>query len=383
MLFLTSLRIDMIPFDEFLVPYFDKMGEFLEDIARDPVAKDPSAEWLDFAAIKDVSVAEIRDAMPRINLQNIFFLHRMVDTYKQKFLPTLHATVSGALEMDIVKLIDDLGPPPSRAKARPRTGQTNADGPFLYAGGSNKKDLPVIYMIVSRVPLTMFDNVPALLQHVVKFVTETVGPDRQYSLVIDMSWASASDLSDKFVSATKQIFNMGTIVARNERKRLREIHLVHPTVLNKVILFFIRSITSKKLEQKVFEHHQWKTLSDFIAEGNIQLPEASKQFTTKSYRITKVNAKGKQQERLLKFTSNSILNLDPKATSLQNEKMLTDIQEIVCPTSESDELVIRFTSESVERDASRKGRFGLRSSSRADLEQRKCMNAILFSENHN
>jgi hypothetical protein len=366
----------MVPFDEFLTPYFDKMGEFLEDIARDPLAQGDIPEWNDFVT-KDITVAEIRDAMPRINLQNSFFLHRLVDTYKAKFIPTLQNAVPGAVEMDIVKLIDDLGPPPSRAKARPKPGGTaTADGPFLYAGPASKKDLPVIYMIVARVPMTMFDNVPALLQHVVKFVTDSIGPDRQYALVIDMSWASAAELSDKFVSATKQIFNMGSLISRQERKRLREIHLVHPTVLNKVILFFIRSITSKKLEQKIFEHHHWKSLGDHVAEGNIQLPEVSKQFTTKSYRIIKVNAKGKQQERLLKFTPNSILNLDPKGSTLQNEKLLTDIQEIVCPTSESDDLIIRFTSESVERDASKKGRFGLRSSSRADLEVRKCANSF-------
>jgi hypothetical protein len=37
-------------------------------------------------------------------------------------------------------------------------------------------------------------------------------------------------------------------------------------------------------------------------------------FITKAYRVMKINAKGKGQERLLKFTLNSILNIDPYGT---------------------------------------------------------------------
>lgn len=91
---------------------------------------------------------------------------------------------------------------------------------------------------------------------------------------------------------------------------------------------------------KVKELENWKELTKFIKTDNILLPESSKDFITKSYLVIKINAKGKRQERLvlfekptnqnriIKFTPHSLLNIDPRAKSLRDEKLLSQIEEI-------------------------------------------------------
>lgn len=45
------------------------------------------------------------------------------------------------------------------------------------------------------------------------------------------------------------------------------------------------------------EIYEWTELHSFINPSNVALPESSKDYITKSYTVTKVNAKGKQQQR--------------------------------------------------------------------------------------
>jgi len=62
--------------------------------------------------------------------------------------------------------------------------------------------------------------------------------------------------------------------------------------------------------------------------------------------VVKVNSKGKKQERLIKFTPNSLLNIDPKTKKIQNEKRIDEIEEISAFPG-SPEISMRFTPESV------------------------------------
>ena len=134
---------------------------------------------------------------------------------------------------------------------------------------------------------------------------------------------------------------------------------------------FMRQFTSRKLKKKIVEIYDWKELAEDISMENISLPDSSKDYITKAYSVTKVNAKGKKQTRysfrlhtsfhhhllvfavlsveqetvdesatgmiqeltvflfvllfhrfrLIKFTHNSFLNVDPKTKRVQNEKV--------------------------------------------------------------
>ena len=92
-------------------------------------------------------------------------------------------------------------------------------------------------------------------------------------------------------------------------------------------------------------------MSIFVDNDKLLLPETSKDYITKAYKVVKVNAKGKRQERLIKFTHTSLLNIDPKNNRLQNEKKLADIEEISSSLN-STEIQMRFTIEN--SDASKK-----------------------------
>ena len=112
----------------------------------------------------------------------------------------------------------------------------------------------------------------------------------------------------------------------------------------------MRNFTSRKLKSKIVEVYNWETLTNEIAPSDIALPETSKDFITKAYHVVKINSKGKNQKRweskdhrnlicnsvnsnesnlrLIKFTADSILNIDPKTKKIQNEKKLQEIQQL-------------------------------------------------------
>jgi len=108
------------------------------------------------------------------------------------------------------------------------------------------------------------------------------------------------------------------------------------------------------MASKIHFLYEWKELTRYITMDNIQIPDETKEFITKAYVISKVNNKGKIQDRVLKFTSNSILNIDPKSKAIKNEKLITDIKIISCPDDTT--ITLEFTEES-EKRSSTKGFF--------------------------
>jgi len=112
------------------------------------------------------------------------------------------------------------------------------------------------------------------------------------------------------------------------KKNIAAVYVIHPSNFSSTVIFLMRRFTSRKLRKKIHEIYNWKGLAEYIELSNIVLPDTSKDFITKAYDVVKVNSKGKHQERLIKFTSNSILNIDPKGTKIRNEKLFAEIVEI-------------------------------------------------------
>ena len=63
------------------------------------------------------------------------------------------------------------------------------------------------------------------------------------------------------------------------------------------------------------------------------IPEESRIFVEQYYRVVKVNAKGKHQDRLIVMTPKSILNIDPRNSHVKNERLLSEIEEIIAPSA--------------------------------------------------
>ena len=140
-----------------------------------------------------------------------------------------------------------------------------------------------------------------------------------------MSWARIS--SEMKRTVYNQLSQLSSIFERKYRKNLDRVYIVHPSPYTRAVIIFMRNFTSKKLKRKIIELYNWESLEKEIRLEDIKLPESSKDFITKAYNVTKVNSKGKSQKRLIKFTANSLLNIDPKTKKIQNEKKISEIVE--------------------------------------------------------
>lgn len=352
-------------FDEFAISRFDRLGQYYSKVTHDPESDNNHIPWYDFLKPLEISSHEI--SLDKIGIQELFTLHRLIHRFKDKII------ISFKEHTDFLHLISDLGPPPSASivHSMSKNQKEGSLDNFFYQGKDNKKGFPVFYLIVCRMDLTSFDNVNQLTNHVFQKITNTVGPNTEVSIVIDLSWSSKDELKNKFFKSTSELTRLASMIQRSDKKRVKEIHLVHPMNISKFVLIFLKTTVKTKSYSKIFEHDKWKTLSKYIDMDKISLPDESKSFITKAYRVTKINAKGKRQHRVVKFTSNSILNIDPKNKNLKNEKLLTDIETI--SVTQDGIIVLNFSNESIERDSSqKKSMFNVLSlSNKADLETRK------------
>lgn len=351
-------------FDEYVISRITKLAQYYKKISHDPETENNHIPWYDFLKPLDLEPEQI--PLDKIGIQELFTIHRLIYQYRTKI-------VAGLEGHDVlINLINELGPPPSvsmniQKKSFSKSSYSMEN--FFYQGKPNKIGNPVFYLIVCRMDFTLFDNIEQLVTHIFQTITNAVGPTTEVSLVIDMSWASREDLRNSFLKSTSELSKIPSLINLQDKKRVKQIHLIHPLNINRVLLVFLKATTKRKTYNKIFEHEKWKTLAKYIDLDKIALPDESKSFITKAYRVIKINAKGKKQNRVVKFTANSILNIDPKSKILKNEKLLTDIENI--SVTKDGEIILNFSSESIQRDANKKKGMFLSLSNKADLETRK------------
>jgi hypothetical protein len=240
-------------------------------------------------------------------------------------------------------LLNEMGYPPVTARHQsPSESGLDLDmSSFFYAGAPAKNGSAVFYLIVSRLNVDLLDRPDLIVSHIVKTIEKNTLKGTDYILVVDMSWVTIS------VGFQRRLIpNIPALLSfpKEYKKRLKKILLVHSTHNITAIFHFIKEFP--KTLEKIHELKGWRGLTEFIAEENIQLPESSKNFITKAYRVVKVNARGRHQERLIKFTANSFLNIDPKSKCVQNERLMEDIEEISC--NSDTELTVKFSSNSID-----------------------------------
>jgi hypothetical protein len=195
---------------------------------------------------------------------------------------------------------------------------------FFFVGPNSREGLPVLYIIANRVRPEIFRNVDVLITYVYQILTY-VGTSR-YLVVIDMSWTRFSDDLKELLYT--QLQNIFSVMEHRIRKNLARIFIVHPSAYTRAVIRFARQFTSSKLKAKIVEIYNWQALESDINLEDIAIPETSKDFITKTYGASKVNAKGKSQKRLIKFTATSILNIDPRTKRIQNEREIKNFGQI-------------------------------------------------------
>eukprot|EP00771_Trimastix_marina_P000561 gnl/Trimastix_PCT/1580.p1 GENE.gnl/Trimastix_PCT/1580~~gnl/Trimastix_PCT/1580.p1 ORF type:complete len:929 (-),score=310.30 gnl/Trimastix_PCT/1580:734-3139(-) len=291
-----------------------------------------------------------------------------------------------AADASFAELIRQIGPPPGCKEAEPpqrvdalleaayealfanREHYCTAalqEANFFYQGEANRDGLPVFYLIANRVREEHFIDSTQLLVHLIKVMGLAInGP---YAVLIDMSWASLRGATRTNVFSFMRF--MSASVSHNQRKNLKAVYLVHPNTFTRVLIWLMRAFTSGKLSRKIHELDDWRALERFIEPSALRLPEESRSFIAKAYRVTKVNHKGKQQIRHIKLTTDSLLNIEGKSNKIQNERLLTEIDEILGPP-DSPELVILFGDRPAPA-SSRIGFFPAEKSTDADRRRRR------------
>lgn len=393
----TKKEEHMKPLDDFVRAQFKLMELHYQSVADDPLflSGQVAQPWQD---LLDKPLTPEMIQIDKIGLPDLFQLHRLIFRFKNKFnimlakgqaqpasptAPVAPLTTSrGSSEKlgaelknaNITQLINLLGPPPSIQGNLDKPGAAALSATnFIYLGRPNKAGHTTVYITVCKIDLSQ--DLDGLFNHSLQFIqTHAPTPTSQICLVIDMSWVNVYEVKRKFFQSNRFFSAMQERIPIETKKRIREIHLIHPSGVNHMMMFLFRTFVSKKFFSKVHEHNKWKTLGEWIDPAKIDLPEESKSYITKAYRVVKVNAKGKRQQRIVKFTDNSILNIDPSSGIMKNEKLLDDIEDISL-TSEGDQttIIMTFSAGSAEREAGRRKRslFGqLGMKDKADLGTR-------------
>jgi len=177
------------------------------------------------------------------------------------------------------------------------------------------------------------------------YITKTMDPGvhaGSYSLVVDMSWVN---LSRGVVSpALSALGDFVSMFGRSYRKNMKTLVILHPNKLSEEVLELLKAFTSKKFSDKIRTVDEWKDIGPILglAPEDIAIPESAKHNVSKVYNVVKVNSAGKKQDRIIKFTADSLLNLDPRGSKIHNEKHLSELEELSIPDLSSPEIFMRF-----------------------------------------
>ncbi|KAL9655139.1 hypothetical protein ABK040_008915 [Willaertia magna] len=182
---------------------------------------------------------------------------------------------------------------------------------------------------------------------------ESIEYSKKFMLIIDLSFISLTEDQSKNVLGYF-LTKLGKLFTLNQQRQLYQLILLHPgpTLSNIQTLIFknflklkVGSIQKKQKDylKKIILLDDYSKLINygFKKESEVTIPEVSKLNVAKHYKIIKVNPKGKHQERLLKITMMSLLNIDPKSRAIKNERLLSEIEEISAPPSNL-EILMRF-----------------------------------------
>eukprot|EP00761_Pharyngomonas_kirbyi_P000703 gb/GECH01000703.1/.p1 GENE.gb/GECH01000703.1/~~gb/GECH01000703.1/.p1 ORF type:complete len:754 (+),score=170.42 gb/GECH01000703.1/:1-2262(+) len=242
---------------------------------------------------------------------------------------------------------------------------------FLYRGTHHAQDgKRMLYLIGSRCYADLLRYPNQLAAHVVHTIGDLV--HEPFYFIIDMSFCYIKEETvNSILKVLEKIFRLfpPNLLATNLYD-VQVIHDVHRSAIYHLCRHF-KSILGGRRRPRMTDH--WEDLVSLLPYEHIALPEETKMFVGDTVRAVKVNAKGKRQDRSIKLTWNSILNIDPKTNTIKNERLLYEIQEISCPP-DSLEVNIRFQPEFIREQS---GFFSALRSKSDDLLFRKyiCRNS--------
>jgi hypothetical protein len=210
---------------------------------------------------------------------------------------------------------------------------------FMYRGKRSRDRRPVFYLIASRLGEDLSnEHFGQFLFTIIKTLGKIV-ESMEWCLVLDMTFVCLNAHHKQIISTLFE--KIAPFINSSIVKNLQQLFVVHASnfktslfdVLKAGFKTFSPSAPSKESAKKIIECQSWIQLHEYIRPAFVLLPEESKAFLPDSFKVVKINPKGKHQERIIKLTPKSILNIDPKNNTIRNERLLADIEEVSAPQS--------------------------------------------------
>jgi hypothetical protein len=238
---------------------------------------------------------------------------------------------------------------------------------FLYMGKPTKNNLPTIYLIMHRIKQEFLEQNDRLMVHVFKTIGKEL--NNPYVFCVDLSWAEMTDELQALLY--RAVVSFTRLMTPQHLENCTNIIILHPTYKTMQAAQDMLNIMSPETRTKLVKiAYDWTELGDMIEPQKIWIPFVSKKFVPITYNLIKVNNSEKKQERLMKITNESLLNIDPKAGTVQNEIMLQKIQEVRARKG-ANEILIKFEPENEQEVLNRGAGYFLKPVSQVGIQTRK------------
>lgn len=362
----------MVPMNPFVTRHADEMMQYLHMVATDPLAIGDQTPFADVClSVMSPTTTEPLD----FHLQDLVVIHRILDRRGAKILVCLqnyqlyHDSSASSLfakDSDFFVMMKEMGPPPPRlSSSRKAEVETDMEqkleqyvnqsisniqsrkesidtsrldsSEVLWRGGKSLAGNPVFYLSVRRLKPEHLVQPDLFVVYVVKTMQEALNDP--YEIVVDMSWTAIT--SEFKMRAFGVLTSMFRVFGRVHKENLTAVYILHPSTFTRNAVSLAMAFISAQSRKRIIELFDWRDLHRFIAPENLKLDSDSKTYFTKCYNALKVNTKQREQPRLIKVTTESILNIDPRTSSIKSEVLLTDILEIGAEPN-SPRLTIRF-----------------------------------------
>ncbi|KAJ5068486.1 neurofibromin-a [Anaeramoeba ignava] len=287
--------------------------------------------------------------LSELDIPDLFTIHTMFYRNKRKIkdyfndISQDNLTVNENLKFEFSKLFNatiQLGPPPlsiTRKKyIRTNYGLSNQthtkkditdklqEAGFIYQSHKSHDDPPVIYIIIRKIPQVGLFNIKDLTKFIVKFIISTT--TSTYSILVDLSYSVfIGQENQEILTILKSIAQLTPIKIQ---ENLVNLVLLNPTPFSNYSKNLKKAFSNSPQFKKKIKDVYFKQQLDQLSSNFSELLEDSMNSLLRSYCVLKINTKGKKQERLVKLTSDSILNIDPKSWKIKNQKQISRIQKL-------------------------------------------------------
>ncbi|BFU25352.1 Ras GTPase-activating protein, putative [Entamoeba histolytica HM-1:IMSS-B] len=150
----------------------------------------------------------------------------------------------------------------------------------------------------------------------------------KYSILFDLTGVNYN-LKEKFWYCFEQRNN---VFDYKQRKMVKQVILFHMGKKAKKFITSVKALFETKALKKLIIVDSCVGLEELLGIDNVMLPEESIALDRREFKVTKINNKGKSQERILRLTLASLCNIDPITGIMKNTINLEQIEKIEITT---------------------------------------------------